>query len=1779
MKQKHLLLNKAFFLLLTFILIVSNFNGFVQAKGEEPPEEPAKGEVVAYAIETNSTGIAWGDPNGPHSVYDWPFSVVQMGHVIQSYQNYSSGTSSAYFHHGIDMIAPDGTDVFTRSGGQVVNVENYTAGNDLYWEVAILDPEGYVWQYHHLDKNTIPQLIKDAYAAWKTNPSSGGYVPPNTYIGDIVYWTVTSFGYRFNHIHLNIFGAGDKYLNTLEFHTPLNDNQAPEIQAIGLLNGDTLVSGSVASGNYGLYVRARDLFLSTVYYLPPYKTEFSMDGGPWTTVWEFHDLPGGASDTAYVNDFFVPVSTCGNYTCRDFYIDLGFTTEGQRVFPSTPGQHTVDVRVWDYNGNSANSSFAYNIYQAYENTTATSIPDNGCTSGYGVTKTFNVTEDLILTDVNLGVNISHTRRGQVRVTLKAPNDTAATTIINTASDSYDNYDVVVDDASSSNINDGSNDTVASPYYDRTAGPSTNGSLDVFNGKSSLGTWTVFVCDNTSSTTGTVNRVRLNFAGTPNVSNTPPVAMPQILAMDEDTSLSVTLGGSDAEGDSLTFSVTQGPVHGTLSGTAPALIYTPASDFNSTDSFLFVANDGKVNSNPAAISLTINPVNDTPLAIPQTLTLEEDIATTITLTGSDIDGETLTFSVVTQPAHGILTGTAPELTYTPELDFSGEDNFTFLVNDGTTDSLPALVNLTINEVNDAPLADEQQIITTEDMAVGVILTGSDPEEDALAFLISEQPLHGVLNGIAPILTYTPELNFNGADSFVFVVNDGQVSSTPAVVEISISAINDAPVANAQSIATQQDTPVAIALSGFDVDGDLLSFSVIEEPLNGALSGTAPDLVYTPVVGFIGEEAFSYVVSDGELTSESSQVVVSVSRTNHQPVADGKLIETTEDMSIGIILSASDPDSDPITFRILTPPAHGSLSGTAPDLFYSPEENFNGSDSFTFVANDGLVDSATATVGISITAVNDAPVISNQVVSVAEDASVAITLNGSDVDGDAITFSVTTSPVYGELSGSLPILIYTPSENINGVDSLTFTASDGLAESAVATVDITITPVNDLPTADSQSLATDEDTTLEVSLSGSDIDGDALSFIVTVQPQNGTLSGPLPSLIYTPNVNFNGQDSFSFVANDGSGNSQEASVTIETTPINDQPTVVEQAITVMQDMDVDITLMGEDIDGDEITFSIIEGPVNGTLSGQLPDLVYTPLSGFVGSDSFTYQASDGSMDSLPAVVSITITPSAPSVIFWDDFETDLGWVRNPYGTDTATLGYWQRANPDGVDYYGAKQLGTTVSGSYDLVTGPLAGSSAGSYDLDGGITSMKSPVITLPIGRELIISMSYYLAHYTNSSTADFLRIKVVGSTTQVVFEELGANNDDDAVWESFSADISGFAGQTVYIFIEAGDTNTASLLEAAVDDILIEASAPNNPPVAYEQSIATQEDEPLAVTLSGSDPDGSTLSFSVITQPAFGSLSGVAPELTYIPNTNYNGLDSFGFIVTDGKMESEEASVTISVLAVNDAPIANSQNVSVTQDLSKEISLTGSDSDGDQLTFTVVTQPAHGSLSGTVPELSFTPVSGYIGSDSFTFKVNDGEVDSSEATVNITVAPAGPITVFWDDFEANKGWVRNANGTDTATLGYWERGDPQAVDYYGAKQLGTTVSGVTALVTGPLAGSSAGSYDLDGGITSLRSPTISLPSGRTLTLSLSYYLAHYTNSSTSDFLRIKIVGNTTTTVFEELGANNDDDAVWAKLTYDLSGFAGQTIYILIEAADAGTASLVEAAVDDVLIVAQ
>ena len=180
----------------------------------------------------------------------------------------------------------------------------------------------------------------------------------------------------------------------------------------------------------------------------------------------------------------------------------------------------------------------------------------------------------------------------------------------------------------------------------------------------------------------------------------PVANAQSITTDEDNATAVMLSGSDVDGDSLTFALVNAPAHGTLSGAGANLTYTPDPNYNGPDSFTYVANDGEQDSAAASVSLTVNPVNDAPVANAQSISTDEDTAKTVTLSGSDVDGDSLTFRVVNDPAHGTLSGTGANLTYTPDPNYNGPDSFTYVANDGAADSAAASISLTVQAVNDA-----------------------------------------------------------------------------------------------------------------------------------------------------------------------------------------------------------------------------------------------------------------------------------------------------------------------------------------------------------------------------------------------------------------------------------------------------------------------------------------------------------------------------------------------------------------------------------------------------------------------------------------------------------------------------------------------------------------------------------------------------------------------------------------------------------------------------------------------------------------------------------------------------------------------------------------------------------------------------------------------------------------------------------------------------------------------------------------------------------------------
>ncbi|MBL4661481.1 MAG: tandem-95 repeat protein, partial [Alcanivoracaceae bacterium] len=693
---------------------------------------------------------------------------------------------------------------------------------------------------------------------------------------------------------------------------------------------------------------------------------------------------------------------------------------------------------------------------------------------------------------------------------------------------------------------------------------------------------------------------------------------------------------DADADTLTYIIEQQPSNGILTGTGPEYNYTPNGVYVGDDSFSFKVNDGKKDSNISVIDITVINNNQPPVAQSQTISTPEDHSLNITLTGSDVDNDTLSYQIISQPNQGTLTGNAPNLTYTPAANYHGSDQFSFLVNDGSVDSAVANVSLTINPVNDTPIANSETLNTLEDESLVITLIATDVDNDPLSFQIIMAPAQGVLTGNIPNITYIPNSDFNGNDQFSYIANDGQQDSSIATINLNITAVNDTPVATAFAKSTAEDTSVAISLQGTDIDNDQLTYIIVSQPSHGSLLGNAPDLIYQPPTDYHGEDSFTYLVNDGHEDSATVQVGLSIQAVNDEPIAhDINNIVVEEDSSISIELTGFDQDGDQLSYQITTVVTNGTLTGQPPVLNYSPNSNFNGSDEFNFIVNDGSMDSSVATVSITINAVNDAPIANTETLDTPEDENLLITLMATDVDNDPLSFQITTAPTQGTLTGNAPNITYSPNSNFNGTDQFSYIATDTELDSQIATINLNITAVNDIPVATALNVTTAEDTQVNILLLATDIDNDTLTYTILTQPTNGVLTAITPNLIYTPNANYNGTDTFTYLANDGTENSQVATVSLTLTPINDAPIVNDLIVTTQYQTPIVISFSGTDVEDQQLSFQIQNQPQNGIITEELGVFSYQPDSGFSGLDSFSYTATDteGFASEL-ALVNITV-----------------------------------------------------------------------------------------------------------------------------------------------------------------------------------------------------------------------------------------------------------------------------------------------------------------------------------------------------------------------------------------------------------------------------------------------------------------------------------------------------------------------------------------------------------------
>jgi VCBS repeat-containing protein len=669
-------------------------------------------------------------------------------------------------------------------------------------------------------------------------------------------------------------------------------------------------------------------------------------------------------------------------------------------------------------------------------------------------------------------------------------------------------------------------------------------------------------------------------------------------------------------------------------------------------------------------------NDPPLAEDDTAATAEDTPTEIDVLGNDSDpnGDPLTVDSVTQGANGSveIIDAGARVRFTPAPDWSGTDTFSYTITDGKGGFDTAWVTVTVTAENDPPMAVDDGYTATEGITLsiptpGVLVNDYDVDSPMLTAVKVADPAHGgfTLNADGSF-TYTPDPGFHGTDSFTYKANDSQTTSNVATVTITVLAVNDPPVANDDTATAAEDTPVTITVlaNDSDPDGDPLAVQSVTLGAHGSVARNPDNTVtYTPDFNFNGTDAFTYTITDGKGGTDSATVNVTITPVNDGPIAVDDAYNGLEDNMLsvgapGVLGNDSDPEGQPMTAVRVAGPSNGVLTLSDDGSFtYTPSADFSGTDSFTYKASDGQAEGNVATVTITVAPANDPPFSVDDSYDVDEDTVLNVPApgvlgNDADIDGDPVTAVLVDGPANGSLTlngnGSF---IYTPQADYFGTDAFTYRASDGQAGGNVATVTITVHPVNDPPVSIDDSYNVDEDTVLNVPAPGvlgndDDVDGDLITAELVNGPANGVLTlNDDGSFTYTPGANFSGTDSFTYKASDWLVDGNTATVTIAVNPVNDPPVATADGYSVNENDTLSVAAPGvlgndSDPDSDPMTAVKASDPSHGTLTLNADgSFTYTPYPDYTGADSFSYRVFDGALESGTTTVTIAVNP-APS-----------------------------------------------------------------------------------------------------------------------------------------------------------------------------------------------------------------------------------------------------------------------------------------------------------------------------------------------------------------------------------------------------------------------------------------------------------------------------------------------------------------------------------------------------------
>ena len=1017
-----------------------------------------------------------------------------------------------------------------------------------------------------------------------------------------------------------------------------------------------------------------------------------------------------------------------------------------------------------------------------------------------------------------------------------------------------------------------------------------------------------------------------------------------------------------------------------------VVYSPNADYNGYDSFTYSICDPTPDCSVATVTVYVIPVNDLPFANDDLNTTLEDTP----LIGADVtvndvpsgDGGNVWSLVGANGGaiHGSVTmNSNGTYNYIPNANYHGSDSFTYQLCDIDGDCDQAIVNITITAVNDFPVAVNDVITTLEDVPIiGASVTVNDiPSGDGGNVWSLVGANGGAANGTVTMkpdgtYDYMPKANFNGTDYFIYQLCDSDGDCDQARVTIFLSSVNNIPLAEDDVNSTLEDTPIIGAtvatndIPSGDGGNKWSLFGTFGGASHGKVTMSADGKYnYTPDANFTGTDTFIYLLCDIDNDCAGATVQITVTPVNDPPVAIDDINTTFKDMKVSgnVLTNDNDPDGNLITIKTspVTGPANGSVTISLDGTYtYTPVAGFSGTDSFVYeICDNGipsLCDQAKVTIKvIDYTGTNNAPVAMND----AYQGSVGLPVNGNvisndfDPDGNLNMNSVTViglDPSNGSFTmNANGIFNYIPNAGFIGQVSFNYRICDlgspPLCDIATVTIDIKANPDKNSTFATDDSYFGKEDKPMSGNVLTNDNDpqGDKQTVNTTpiISPKHGTLVlNSNGTFIYNPVPNYFGTDQFVYqVCDNGTPQAcDQANVYLIIAPQNDPPVAEDDINTTFKNIKVSGNVLTNDSDpeGDVLTINTKPAipPTYGTVVIN-PDgtYTYTPNSGFSGIDIFVYEVCDNGSPVLCDQAKVTI-----KVI-------DLSGANNaPVAIND--------------DYQGS--IGLAVKGNVI----------SNDFDPDGNLN---------PNSVKLIGS----------APASGVLTLNTSGTFTYVP--------------------ASGFMGQVSFIY-QICDLGTPALCDMATVTIEILANPNGNSTFATDDLFFGKEDNPIIgnVLTNDNDPQGDiqTVNTSAVALPAHGTLVlNANGTFTYTPVPNYWGQDHFVYEVCDSGTPKacDQASVYLIIAPQNNPPVAmdDINNTFKGEPVSGNVLTNDSDPDGNLLI--IKTAPAVNPLNGTVvinPDgtYTYTPKSGFSGTDSFVYEVCDNGTPSlcDQAKVTIKV---------------------------------------------------------------------------------------------------------------------------------------------------------------------------------------